>query len=313
MPERICRVATRASALALAQTEVVVERLRTLFPRKRFEVVTIKTTGDAATAGGREPLGKGIFVKEIEEALLAGEADMAVHSLKDLPTELPPGLTIAAIPERADPRDALISKTGAQLDELPAGAVIGTGSNRRAAQLLACRPDLRVEPIRGNLDTRLTKLEGTREPGVAYDAIIVAVAGCRRLRLENRITEIISPHTMLPAPGQGALAIEVRNDSAGILDIARALDDEAARRTTTAERAFLRALGGGCRTPIGALAEIAHDSLTLRGRICASDGRRFITGTNEGPQENAEHVGTALAETLLDSGGRLLLDRMPTV
>ena len=344
MAERVYRVATRGSKLALAQTAAVVERLRKLFPEKKFETLTVKTAGDADSKAGSQLPGKGIFVKEIEEALLAGKADLAVHSLKDLPTEITPGLTIAAIPERVDPRDALISKTGARLDELPPGAIVGTGSGRRAAQLLAARPDLRIEPIRGNLDTRLAKLMGERASDVAYDAVIVAVAGCRRLGLGGRITQILPPEIMLPAPGQGALAVEAREEDNDAREMACALDDEAARSATMAERAFLQALGGGCRLPIAALAEVSGAGengdwqplsdpevradlpasaakrvpvpifaevsgrkLILQGRICSPDGRRVIYGTREGPLARAARLGTDLASELLGRGGGSLL------
>jgi hydroxymethylbilane synthase len=270
------RVATRGSKLALAQAEWVIARLRRLFVSEDFETHIVKTTGDAlADAAGPIPA-KGVFVKEIEQALLRGDARLAVHSLKDMPTDTLPGLVIAAIPEREDARDALISRSSAPLSEFPGGAVVGTGSARRAAQLLAARPDLRIEPIRGNLDTRIAKLTGARPSPVAYDAIVVAVAGCRRLGLDEAITEILPPHVILPAPGQGALAVETRDDDAEAIRMVAAIDDGAARQTTTAERACLRALGGGCRVPIAAYAEIVADTLSLHARVCSPDGRTVV-------------------------------------
>jgi len=264
MTDGVIKVATRGSTLALAQTTLVIERLRKHFPQKTFEALVIRTSGDALAEKGKMAPGKGIFVKEIEEALLRGDAALAVHSLKDLPTEMVPDLAIAAIPEREDARDALISKNSARLSDLPAGAVVGTGSVRRAAQLLAARPDLCVEPIRGNLDTRIAKLTGARESDVAYNAIVVAVAGCRRLGLADAITEILPVEIMLPAVGQGALAVETRDDDPEAHALAAALDDEPTHQATTAERACLHALGGGCRVPIAAYAEIAGSTLTLQ-------------------------------------------------
>jgi len=299
---------TRGSRLALAQTATVVQRLERRFPSNTFEVRTISTTGDALSRKGSVPVqDKGIFVKEIEEALLDGEAAFAVHSLKDMPTELPKGLTIAAIAEREDPHDALISKSGADLNALPAGAVIGTGSTRRAAQLLAARPDLRIEPIRGNLDTRIAKLEGTRKSSVAYDAIVVAVAGCRRLGLEDQITEILPVELMLPAVGQGALAIETRQDDATTRAIVATIDDQAAHRAVEAERACLHALGGGCHVPIGAYAESNGDSLHLTARVCSLDGRKIIETARTGPAVEAAALGAALAADLLEQGAKDLI------
>lgn len=306
MSTNVLQVATRGSKLALAQTAWVIERLRERSPGQRFETRVIKTSGDDAGQGGPPP-GKGIFVKEIEEALLRGEAALAVHSLKDLPTELPPGLAIAAVPKREDPRDALISKTGARLGELPTGAVVGTGSGRRAAQLLAARPDLRVEPIRGNLDTRIAKLMGTRESPVAYDAIIVAAAGCRRLGLAGAITQLLPPGLMLPAAGQGALAVETRLDDSDTTAIAAVLDDDATRQATTAERACLHGLGGGCRVPIAAHARIAEETLLLRARVCSPDGREIVESEASGPPAEAEALGASLANELLQRGAATLI------
>jgi hydroxymethylbilane synthase len=307
MSERIIRVVTRGSKLAVAQTALVLERLRALFPARQFEPLVVKTAGDAASDERAVAAGKGIFVKELEEALLRGEAALAVHSLKDLPVELPKGLVIAAVPEREDARDALISKNGARLAELPPGAVVGTGSGRRAAQLLTARPDLRIEPIRGNLDTRIAKLMGRRESAVAYDAIVVAAAGCLRLGLDEAITELLPVDLVLPAPGQGALAIETREDDTETRAVAAAIEDEAARCAVEAERACLRALGGGCRVPIAAYAEAAGGSIVLRARVCSLDGRGVVGGQRTGPAAEALSVGTTLANELLGRGaGRLV-------
>ncbi len=304
----VLQVATRGSKLALAQTAWVIERLRERFPAKEFETRVIRTSGDDARQERGVPPGKGIFVKEIEDALLRGEAALAVHSLKDMPTELPPGLAIAAVAAREDARDALISKTGARLGELPAGAVVGTGSARRAAQLLAGRPDLRVEPIRGNLDTRIAKLRGTRESPVAYDAIVVAAAGCRRLGLAGTITQLLPPGLMLPAAGQGALAVETRHDDDETTAIVAALDDDATRQATTAERACLHGLGGGCRVPIAAYGRMADGALLLRARVCSPDGREIVESQASGPPAEAQALGTALARDLLERGAGPLIE-----
>jgi len=307
MTNGVIKVATRGSTLALAQTAWVIERLRKRFPPRKFETLVVRTSGDVLAEDGKTAPGKGIFVKEIEEALLRGDAALAVHSLKDLPTKTVPGLAIAAIPEREDARDALISKNSARLSDLPAGAVVGTGSVRRAAQLLAARPDLRVEPIRGNLDTRIAKLTGARESDVAYNAIVVAVAGCRRLGLADAITEILPVEIMLPAVGQGALAVETRDDDPEAHALAAALDDEPTHQATTAERACLHALGGGCRVPIAAYAEIAGSTLTLQAKVCSTDGLQIIESTRQGRAAEAERLGAALAKALLEQGAEHLI------
>jgi hydroxymethylbilane synthase len=292
---------TRGSALARAQTDWVVARLRQLAPEIPVSLQVIKTTGDAVTGVPLARIGdEGLFTREIEAALLAGRIDLAVHSLKDLPTELPAGLTIGAVTEREDARDALLSRLGRRLDGLPKGARVGTSSTRRAAQLLAYRPDLRVIDIRGNVDTRLRKSQ-TEE----YDAIVLAVAGLRRLgpAMEARITEILPLDVMLPAAGQGALALEVRRASVGAADaeVRRAvslLDHAATRAATTAERAFLRVMGGGCAVPIAAYGEIAGDSLRLRGLVAAEDGRWVARDEISGSAGRAEELGIRLAERL---------------
>jgi len=307
MAARTFRVATRGSRLALAQTARVVDKLRGRFPQHAFDTCVVKTAGDVHSDGGRQAEGAGIFVKEIEQALLNGDADLAVHSLKDMPTETPPGLTIAAIAEREDARDALISRNGARLRELPRGAVVGTGSVRRAAQLLASRPDLRIEPIRGNLDTRIAKLTDARASPIAYDAIVVAIAGCRRLGLDEAITEVLSTDLMLPAPGQGALAVEVRQEDAEAARVVASLEDPAARRAVAAERACLRALGGGCRVPIAALAEVNGDALVLHAKVLAPDGTRIVEAERSGPQADAEELGASVASELLARGASELL------
>jgi len=291
-------IASRGSQLALWQARWVSERLAARGHECHIEI--IKTTGDKITdvplaqAGG-----KGLFTKEIEEALLDGRADLAVHSLKDLPTELPAGLALAAVPEREDPHDAVV---GRKLAELPAGATVGTSSPRRAAQLRRLRPDLTIESIRGNLDTRLRKLDEGR-----YQAIVLAVAGLKRLGWAARIAEILPAEVMCPAVGQGALAIETRAAGAG-WDACAALNHAATHSAVLAERAFLRALGGGCQLPIGAYATVDGARLHLSGLVIAPDGSAAVRGNREGPAVEAEAIGSALAMELLEQGARALLE-----
>jgi hydroxymethylbilane synthase len=292
-------IGSRGSQLALWQAHWIQARLEALGEQCRIEI--IKTTGDKITDIALSQVGsKGLFTKEIEEALLAGEIDLAVHSLKDMPTDLPAGLTLAAVPEREDPRDALI---GRALAELPAGARVGTGSLRRAAQLRALRPDLRIEDIRGNVDTRLRKLDEGR-----YDAIVLASAGLRRLGWQNRITELFDPGIMCPAVGQGALAVETRDDGGAAFQIARRLEHAETRAAVTAERAVLAALGGGCQAPMGAHAFIANETLSILALIVSPDGARVVRKEAQGPVAEAAALGHALGEKLLAAGGKQILD-----
>jgi len=267
------------------------------------EIRRIRTTGDVildvplAKVGG-----KGLFTKEIEEALLAGAADMAVHSMKDVPTDLPPGLEIAAITRREDPRDAFLSRRAARLADLPPGARVGTSSLRRQTQLLAIRPDLVVVPLRGNLDTRIRKLD----EGL-LDAIVLASAGLRRLGWADRITELVPTSVFLPAIGQGALGIEIRSDDAGTREAVAFLDDPATSAAVRAERAFLRRLEGGCQVPIGALGRVEGGRILLEGMVGRPDGSRIVRGSAEGPMEDPEGVGRRLAEDLLGRGADAIL------
>ncbi len=292
-------IGTRGSQLALWQARWVKARLEELGEACRVE--TIRTTGDKIADVPLAKVGtKGLFTKEIEEALLAGAIDLAVHSMKDLPTELPSGLKIAAIPEREDPRDAML---GCTLAGLPREAKVGTSSLRRAAQLRALRPDLEVEPLRGNLDTRLRKLGEGR-----YSAIVLAAAGLKRVGWDDRIAEILPINYMCPAVGQGALAIETRADGGAAESACRELEHAATRSAVTAERAVLAALGGGCQVPIGAHAEVVGDRLSIAAVVCTPDGDRLLRRNAEGAAGEAEDLGRELGQALLDAGADDILE-----
>jgi hydroxymethylbilane synthase len=292
-------IGSRGSQLALWQAHWVQGRLEAMGEECRIEI--IKTTGDKITDVALSQVGsKGLFTKEIEEALLAGAIDLAVHSLKDMPTDLPAGLTLAGIPEREDPRDALC---GHELASLAAGARVGTGSLRRAAQLRALRPDLQIEDIRGNVDTRLRKMDEGR-----YDAIVLASAGLRRLGWEYRITELFEPATMCPAVGQGALAVETRDDQGRACQIAKRLEHTETRAAVTAERAVLAALGGGCQAPMGAHASVSASAIYVRALIVSPDGAQVIRQEIEGAASEAAELGQSLGEKLLADGGKQILD-----
>lgn len=300
-------VGTRGSALALWQTDHVVERLQSLAPDLQVEVRTIQTLGDEVRDRALARVGgKGLFVKEIEAALLAEEIDLAVHSLKDMPTELPQALALGAILERADPHDALVVGDGAaDLEDLPPGARVGTSSLRRQAQLLALRPDLRVMDVRGNVDTRLRKLRDGQ-----YDALILAAAGLVRLGRADAISQILPVDRMLPAVGQGALCVEVRTADERTQSLVGRLDHQATRQATDAERAFLRRLEGGCQVPIGAYAEVSAGRLHLRGLVSSLDGARLLRDEIQGPAGGAARLGTELAEQLLAAGAAALLQEI---
>src|SRR5947209_5176992 len=291
-------IGSRGSQLALWQARWIASRLAERGCETRIEI--IKTTGDKITDVPLAKVGtKGLFTKEIEEALLDGRADLAVHSLKDLPTELPAGLVLAAVPEREDPRDAIVGK---RLADLPRGAKVGTSSLRRSAQLRKLRPDLRVESVRGNLDTRLRKLDEGQ-----YDAILLAAAGLKRLGWADRIAEILPVDVMCSAVGQGALAVETREQGAG-WDACRALDDAATHTAVLAERGLLGALGGGCQVPIGAHARIENGRLYLLGVVASPDGSEVIRAESEGPVSEAAQLGQSLGAELLDRGARRILE-----
>ena len=305
-------IGTRSSKLALWQAGHIQSELQKRHPGITIELNKIKTTGDKildvplAQVGG-----KGLFVKEIEEALLQGEADIAVHSMKDVPTEFPEGLHLAVICAREDPRDAFISGIrDAQFlirtfNDLPRGAKIGTSSLRRSCQLLSVRPDLNIEQLRGNLDTRLRKLD----EGL-YDAIILAAAGVKRLGLHNRLTEILPFALSLPAIGQGAIGIECRKDDAFITTLIAPLNHEETSLCVKAERAFLKKLEGGCQVPIAAHARLVNGRILMDGLVGSIAGDRIIKGYSEGDAEHAESLGTRLAEDVLGRGAKEILDEV---
>ncbi|TAL10691.1 MAG: hydroxymethylbilane synthase [Nitrospirae bacterium] len=296
-------IGTRGSKLALWQAEWVHARLHELEPGLPVSLKRIKTTGDKILDTPLAAIGgKGLFVKEIEDALLRGEIDLAVHSMKDVPTHLPAGLAILSMPEREDPRDALISRDGATLARLKTGARIGTSSLRRQAQLLNVRPDLSIHILRGNLDTRLRKLEAGE-----YDGIILAAAGLRRLGWTDRITEYLAPDVCLPAIGQGALALEGRSDDTFVRDVAARLEHRPTRIAVTAERALLERLEGGCQVPIAAHATILGESLSMTALVAGVNGRRLVRDSIQGSVTEAHSLGIRLAERLLERGGDEIL------
>lgn len=299
--------ATRPSALARWQTQWVIAALQKAHPGLVCEEKVITTQGDKILDMPLPEIGgKGLFTQELESALLSGAVHCAVHSLKDLPVENPAGLTVGCIPARAEARDALISSKGYTLATLPAGAVVGTSSLRRAAQLLAARPDLKTAPLRGNVDTRLRKaLDGQ------YDAIILAGAGLTRLGLENYVTEWLPLEIMLPAPGQGALAVQCHANDQTTLSLLAALESAPARSCTIAERAFLSGLGGGCAVPVAALAQYSVTNnqllvISLTGLVISPDGKQAVKVTGEG--QDAEKLGKELAEQALAQGADEILE-----
>jgi len=291
--------ATRPSALARWQTQWVINALQKIHPNLECEEKVITTQGDKILD---KPLpeigGKGLFTQELESELLSGAVHCAVHSLKDLPVENPVGLTVGCIPVRAEVRDALISRNGYTLSTLPNGTSIGTSSLRRAAQALSLRPDIKTESLRGNVDTRLKKaLDGQ------YDAIILAGAGLTRLGLDSHVTEWLSLDAMLPAPGQGALAVQCRADDSTTLELLSALDDESTRKAVTAERAFLQGLGGGCAVPVAAYATVISERssvISLTGLVISEDGAKVVKVTGEGAESIA--LGRALAQHAITQG-----------
>jgi hydroxymethylbilane synthase len=301
------RLGTRGSRLALVQTTQVADALRA--QGHEVELVTIRTSGDRlADVALADFGGKALFVKEIEEALLDGKVDGGVHSLKDMPAMLPDGLCLAAFPARSDPRDVLLTRGGRTLDDLAPGARVATSSLRRRALLLARRPDLVIAPVRGNVDTRLRKLDEGQ-----YDAMLMARAGLARLGLTPEHSHVLSPREILPAVGQGILGVEVRAADRSLVEALQRLDDAATRSEALAERAFLRRLGAGCHTPVAGLARSTGAGLEMEGLVSSLDGRRVVRGRAAGLSSRAEAVGEQLAGDLLARGaGALLAEREPS-
>jgi hydroxymethylbilane synthase len=303
------KIGTRGSKLALWQANWVKSVLEEKFPQHTVELIIIKTQGDKildvplAKVGG-----KGLFVKEIEQALLTRHIDIAVHSMKDMPAEIPDGLCIGAVPERENPSDVFISQSGLGFKELDSGSIVGTSSLRRGAQLRHVRPDIVIQPLRGNLDTRFKKLESEN-----LDAIVVAAAGVKRLNLEHKITEYLDPNIILPAIGQGALCIEIRNDDAKVGPLVESMDHEPTRTVVKGERAFLNRLEGGCQVPIAGHGKINKDRLILTGLVAEIDGTQMIKGEKSGPLDSAEAIGIDLAEELLARGAAEILQKLKSI
>lgn len=307
LPARVV-IASRESALAMWQARHIQSRLAALYPQLEVSIVGMTTQGDRMLGTSLAKIGgKGLFVKELEEALAAGHADIAVHSVKDVPMNLPPGFTLAAITERADPRDAFVSNHYRNLGDLPAGSRVGTSSLRRESQLRARHPRLRIEPLRGNVQTRLAKLDAGR-----YDAIILAAAGLKRLGLEPRIAALLTPEESMPAVGQGALGIECRAGREDLLRLLAPLDHPATALCVRAERALSRALAGSCNVPLGGFAEISGERMRLRGFVGAPDGKRQVSAELEGAAAAAaaEALGLALAEKLRTLGAAEILAQL---
>ena len=299
------RMGTRGSALAVAQTELVRDKLVAAHPGLQVEIVRITTSGDKDLDRPLHQLGgKGVFTKELDDALLENRIDCAVHSLKDVPTEMPEGLVLGAIGHRATPFDVLVTNDGMILDELPEGAKVGTSSLRRKAQLLLYRDDLNIVDMRGNVGTRLRKLEEGQ-----VDALVLAAAGLERLGLQDRVSEILTQDVMIPAPGQGILGIAIRVGDAKTQRLIDVFEDPNARAAGACERGFLAALGGGCQAPAGALAETIGSSIGITGIIVSPDGIDVYKGDHEGKKSAAAAIGKRLAIDLLDQGGDKVVRR----
>lgn len=303
---RTIRIATRQSPLALWQADTVAERLRETHAGIHVELVKITTKGDRILDTPLSKIGgKGLFIKELEVAMLEDRADIAVHSMKDVTAEMPDGFVLAAVLERGDPCDALVSNRYSSLDELPQGARIGSSSLRRQCQLRAYRPDFHVSTLRGNVGTRLAKLDAGE-----FDAIILAAAGLRRLGMEERIAAVLPPEQSLPAVGQGTVGIECRANDAELIALLETLEDPATAVRTRAERALNARLQGSCDVPLAGYAELAGDEIHLRALVGLPDGTEVIRGERRGPVNDAEALGTALAEELLERGADRILARL---
>ena len=296
-------IASRESMLAMWQAEHIKGRLKALYPDCEVEILGMTTRGDQILDRTLSKIGgKGLFIKELEQALQDGRADLAVHSIKDVPMELPEGFALAAIGERASPFDAFVSNQYARLEEMPAGSIVGTSSLRREAQLRAKFPHLTIQPLRGNVQTRLSKLDNGD-----YDAVILAAAGLQRLGLDSRIREILSPADSLPAAGQGALGIEIAARRTDLADILRPLNHEETAACVTAERALARALGGSCQVPLAAYCVMEDGLLTLNGLVGHPDGSVIIEASAQAPAAYADALGRAVAKRLADDGAEELI------
>jgi hydroxymethylbilane synthase len=299
----IIRVGTRASQLALCQTRLVISRLQSLYPHIRFEEVLIKTTGDNMQDRDFRSVGyKGMFIKEIEEALLNRRIDFAVHSMKDIPSELADCFVLAAILEREDPRDVLLSHRGG-LMELPAGSIVGTSSQRRQALLKHMRPDIQVRELRGNVNTRVNRWKAGE-----YDAIVLAAAGLHRLGLQVEITEYLNTEVFIPAPGQGAITVETQLNNKPAIQLLSSLNHMPTALTSIAERSFQEVLDSGCSVPAGAIAEIRDDSMCMHAFISTCDGKQMLVRHDSSAIDKAALLGSSIGQFLLDAGGRSLLD-----
>ena len=300
------KIGSRGSNLALTQANIVADKIRKEAPDADIEICVIKTSGDIMQDISLLKIGgKGVFVKEIEDALLSGAIDLAVHSMKDVPTQTPPGLVFAAVLAREDVRDILVSKGARKIEQMRKGAKIGTGSMRRSSQLLAMLPDLEIVSLRGNLETRLRKIETEN-----LDGVIVAAAGVKRMGLTGKVTQYLPVEMMLPAAGQGALGVEIRADDSRLRELVAKINHVPTHTEVTAERAFLRHLGGGCLLPIAALGTLAGDTLSLEGLVAAPRGVDVIRDKVQGPAAQAEELGKKLAEIILERGGKKLLEQI---
>ena len=300
------RIGTRGSKLALVQSEWVKKEMQSRYPELRVELVKIRTKGDKIIDAPLSKVGgKGLFVKEIEEALLKREVDLAVHSLKDVPAELHKGLQLSVYPKREDPRDALVSSLFRKVGDLPQGASVGTSSLRRSAQLLHMRPDLRIAPLRGNVDTRLRKLDSGE-----LQAIVLAAAGLQRLGLSDRITALLSPDSVLPAIGQGVLGLEVRENDQKVQNLISFLNDLETELAARAERAFLKELEGGCQVPLAGYARVEKGRLVLDGMVAELDGSVILKRKLSGEKDKPEDLGLALARNLIAAGADRILEKI---
>jgi hydroxymethylbilane synthase len=298
------KIGSRGSDLALTQANLVADKIRKEAPDANIEICVIKTSGDIMQDISLLKIGgKGVFVKEIEDALLEGVVDLAVHSMKDVPTQTPPGLVFAAVLTREDVRDVLVSKGSRKIEQMRRGAKIGTGSMRRSSQLLAMLPDLEIVSLRGNLETRLKKIDTEN-----LDGVIVAAAGLKRMGLTDKITQYLPVELMLPAVGQGALGVEIRADDDRLRELLTTINHVQTQTGITAERAFLRHLGGGCLLPIAALGTLAGEKLALEGLVAAPRGVEVIRDKVHGSATEAEELGKKLAEVILERGGKRLLN-----